>query len=287
MPRSIWTGAISFGLVNVPVKLYSAVSKKTVRFHQLHESDGVRIQQKRVCPADGEEVPYDEIVKGYEISPDRYVVISPDELDALEPRKTKTIDIEDFVDLDEIDPLYYDHPYYLLPGQGAQKPYKLLVEAMRQANKVAIARVVIRTKEQLVAIRPVGDVLAMASMNFADEVVDPDSFDEAPGDDVETRKREVEMAQQLIESLTSEFDPSKYHDTYRERVLEMIEAKAEGQEIAVQPAEEEAAPVPDLMAALEASLAASKKDKSGNGASSSKSPAKKKPAAKKKAAAKK
>jgi len=288
MPRSIWTGAISFGLVNVPVKLYSAVSKKTVRFHQLHEPDGVRIQQKRVCPADGEEVPYDEIVKGYEISPDRYVVISPAELEALEPRKTKTIDIEDFVDLEEIDPLYYDHPYYLLPGQGAQKPYKLLVEAMRQANKVAIAKVVIRTKEQLVAIRPVGEVLAMASMNFADEVVDPDSFDEAPGDDVETREREVEMAQQLIESLTSEFDPSKYHDTYRERVLEMIEAKAEGQEIAVQPAEEEAAPVPDLMAALEASLAAAKKDTKGaNGASSSKSPAKKKPAAKKKAAAKK
>ena len=287
MPRSIWTGAISFGLVNVPVKLYSAVSKKTVRFHQLHESDGVRIQQKRFCPADGEEVPYDEIVKGYEISPDRYVVISPDELEALEPRKTKTIDIEDFVSLDEIDPLYYDHPYYLLPGQGAQKPYKLLVEAMRQANKVAIARVVIRTKEQLVAIRPVGDVLAMASMNFADEVVDPDSFDEAPGDDVETRKREVEMAQQLIDSLTSEFDPSKYHDTYRERVLEMIEAKAEGQEIAVQPAEEEAAPVPDLMAALEASLAAAKKPKSSGSGSGNGASAKPKPAAKKKAAPKK
>ena len=290
MPRSIWSGAISFGLVNVPVKLYSAVSKKTVRFHQLHEADGVRIQQKRVCPADGEEVPYDEIVKGYEISPDRYVVITPDELESLEPRKTKTIDIEDFVSLDEIDPLYYDHPYYLLPGQGAQKPYKLLVEAMKESGKVAIARVVIRTKEQLVAIRPVGDVLSMASMNFADEVISPESFDEAPGDEIETRKREVEMAQQLIDSLTSEFDPDRYHDTYRERVLEMIEAKAEGQEIAVQPAEEEAAPVPDLMAALEASLAAAKKDKggSGNGASASrKSGAKKKSAPKKKAAAKK
>jgi DNA end-binding protein Ku len=290
MPRSIWTGAISFGLVNVPVKLYSAVSKKTVRFHQLHESDGVRIQQKRFCPADGEEVPYDDIVKGYEISPDRYVIISPEELEALEPRKTKTVDIEDFVDLDEIDPLYYDHPYYLLPGQGAQKPYKLLVEAMKQANKVAIARVVIRTKEQLVAIRPVGEILAMASMNFADEVIDPDSFDEAPGEDVETRKREVEMAQQLIESLTTEFDPSKYHDTYRERVLEMIEAKADGQEIAVQPAEEPA-PVPDLMAALEASLAAAKKDKGSDDGGNGKAPAakKKKAAApaKKKAAAKK
>jgi DNA end-binding protein Ku len=287
MPRSIWSGAISFGLVNVPVKLYSAVSKKSVRFHQLHEADGVRIQQKRFCPADGEEVPYDEIVKGYEISPDRYVVITPDELEALEPRKTKTIDIEDFVSLDEIDPLYYDHPYYLLPGQGAQKPYKLLVEAMKQSGKVAIARVVIRTKEQLVAIRPVGEILSMASMNFADEVVDPDSFDETPGEEIETRKREVEMAQQLIESLTSDFDPQKYHDTYRERVLEMIEAKAEGQEIAVQPAEEEAAPVPDLMAALEASLAAAKKEKGENGASAKRPSPKKKPAAKKKAASKK
>ena len=260
MPRAIWTGAISFGLVNVPVKLYSAVSKQTVRFHQLHAPDGVRIQQKRVCPADGEEVPWDDIVKGYEISPDHYVVITPDELEAIEPRKTKTIDIEDFVDLDEIDPLYYDHPYYLLPGQGAQKPYKLLVEAMKQANKVGIARVVIRTKEQLVAIRPVGEILAMASMNFADEVVDPDSFDEQPGEETDTSKREVEMAQELIASLTSEFDPTKYHDSYRERVLEMIEAKADGQEIAVQPVEE-AEPVPDLMAALEASLAAAKQDK--------------------------
>ncbi len=287
MARAIWSGAISFGLVNVPVKLYSAVSRKTVRFHQLNQETGVRIQQKRVDPSTGEEVSYDSIVKGFEIGPDRYVIVAPEELEALDPKKTKTIDIEEFVDLEEIDPLYYDHPYYLLPGQGAQKPYKLLVEAMKQANKVAIARVVIRTKEQLVAIRPVGEILAMASMNFADEVIDPDSFDEAPGEDVETRKREVEMAQQLIESLTTEFDPSKYSDTYRERVLEMIEAKAEGHEIAVQP-EEEPAPVPDLMAALEASLAASKKDKGANGASSKpKSAAKKKPAAKKKAAAKK
>jgi len=271
MPRSIWTGAISFGLVNVPVKLYSAVSKKTVRFHQLHEPDKVRIQQKRWCPQDEAEVPYEDIVKGYEIAPDQYVVITNEELDAIEPRKTKTIDIEDFVDLDEIDPLYYDHPYYLLPGPGAQKPYKLLIEAMEQANKVGIARVVIRTKEQLVALRPVGDILSMTSMNFADEVIDPETFDEAPGEDVDTKKREVEMAQQLIESLTSEFEPEKYQDTYRERVLEMIEAKAEGQEISIQPAEEPEQ-VPDLMAALEASLANAKKEQ--------KPAAKKKPAAK-------
>jgi DNA end-binding protein Ku len=269
MPRSIWTGAISFGLVNVPVKLYSAVSKKTVRFHQLHESDGVRIQQKRVCPADGEEVAWDDIVKGYEISPDRYVVVTSEELEALDPKKTRTIDIEEFVDLEDIDPLYYDHPYYLLPGQGAAKPYKLLADAMNDAGKVAIARVVIRTKEQLVAIRPLGDVLAMATMNFADEVVNPDSFDEAPGDDVDTTKRELEMARQLIESLTADFEPNKYHDEYREAVLDMIERKAEGEEIVLQPAEEPEK-VPDLMAALEASLAAAKEDGGGNGSGAKK-----------------
>jgi DNA end-binding protein Ku len=273
MPRSIWTGAISFGLVNVPVKLYSAVSKKTVRFHQLHEADGVRIQQKRICPADGQEVAWEEIVKGYEISPDHYVVVTPEELEALDPKKTKTIDIEEFVDLEDIDPLYYDHPYYLLPGQGAAKPYKLLADAMKDANKVAIARVVIRTKEQLVAIRPVGDVLAMATMNFADEVVDPDSFDETPGEDVDTTKRELDMARQLIESLTASFDPEKFHDEYREAVLELIEKKAEGQEIVLQPVEEPEK-VPDLMAALEQSLAAAKQDGGGDdGAGAKKKPA--------------
>jgi DNA end-binding protein Ku len=257
MPRSIWSGAISFGLVNVPVKLYSAVSKKTVRFHQLHDADGVRIQQKRVCPADGEEVPYEHIVKGYEISPDEYVVITNDELDAIEPTKTKTIDIEDFVDLDEIDPLFYDHPYYLLPDKAAAKPYKLLHEAMSDANKVAIARVVIRSKEQLVAIRPVDGVLAMSTMNFADEIVPTDNFDEPTADDAKTTKREVDMARQLIESLSGDWEPDKYHDTYRERVLEMIEQKAEGKEIVLQPAEEPQE-VPDLMAALEASVKAAK-----------------------------
>jgi DNA end-binding protein Ku len=293
MPRSIWTGAISFGLVNVPVKLYSAVSKKTVRFHQLHETDGVRIQQKRVCPADGEEVPYEQIVKGYEITPEQYVVVTPEELEAIEPRKTKTIDIEDFVDLEDIDPIFYDHPYYLLPGTGAAKPYKLLVTAMHDASKVAIARVVIRQKEQLVAIRPTGDILTMETMNFADEVIPHDRFDEAPDADVDTNKREVDMARQLIESLSAEFDPSKYTDTYRERVLQLIEQKAEGKEIAVQPAEEPQE-VPDLMAALEASVNAARQNResggrpSGNGAGAASKPKKSsaKPKAKPKAKAK-
>jgi DNA end-binding protein Ku len=256
MPRSIWSGAISFGLVNVPVKLYSAVSRKTVRFHQL--SDGVRIQQKRVNPATGEEVPYENIVKGYEIAPGRYVTITPEELESIDPSKTRTIDIEDFVQLDEIDPIFYDHPYYLLPDKGAAKAYKLLVTAMEQAGKVAIARVVIRQKENLVAIRPTGNLLTMETMLFADEVVSRDEFDEVEAADAaETSAREVEMAKMLIDTLASEFDPGKYRDSYRERVMELIERKAEGEEIAVAPTEEPRA-VPDLMAALEASIAAAK-----------------------------
>jgi DNA end-binding protein Ku len=192
------------------------------------------------------------------------VIVSSEELEALDPKKTKTIDIEEFVDLSDIDPLYYDHPYYLLPGQGAAKPYKLLVDAMADAGKVAIARVVIRTKEQLVAIRPHDGVLAMATMNFADEVVDPDSFDETPGEDVDTTKRELDMARQLIDSLTAQFDPEKYHDEYREAVLDLIERKADGEEVVLQPAAEEPEKVPDLMAALEASLAAAKKEDGGS-----------------------
>jgi DNA end-binding protein Ku len=259
MPRSIWRGAISFGLVNVPVKLYSAVSKKTVRFNQLHDSDGERIQQKRVCSKDGEEVPYEHIVKGYEISPDRYVMITPEELEAIDPKKTRTIDIEDFVDLNEIDPLFYEHPYYLAPDTGAAKAYMLLLTALEQTNKVAIARVVIRSKEYLTAIRPSNGVLTMETMLFADEIVPSAQIEELPDSDVTATKREVEMARQLIDSLSSEFDPGKYRDEYRERVLELIERKAQGEEIVIQTAPEEPTKVPDLMAALEASLAEAKK----------------------------
>jgi DNA end-binding protein Ku len=267
MARSIWSGAISFGLVNVPVKLYSAVSRKTVRFHQLNAETGNRIQQKRVDPQTGEEVPFDQIVKGYELTRDRYVVINPDELEALDPEKTRTIDIEDFVDLADIDPIYYDHPYYLVPDKGAEKAYGLLLNAMRESGKVAIARVVLRSKEQLVAIRPAGDLLMMETMIFADEVVDHNDLDELPdAGDLKASKRELTMAQQLIESLSTDFDPGKYHDEYREKVLELIERKAEGHEIAVQAEAPQPARVPDLMAALEASLAAVKgRDDDGAG----------------------
>ena len=265
----MWSGAISFGLVNVPVKLYSAVSRKTVRFNQLNSETGNRIQQKRVDPETGEEVGYDQIVKGYELTKDHYVVITPDELDALDPEKTRTVDIEDFVDLDEIDPVYYDHPYYLVPDKGATKAYGLLLGAMKQANKVAIARVVLRSKEQLVAIRPAGDVLMMETMLFHDEVVPAHDIEDLPeGKELKATDRELKMAQQLIDSLSSEFDPTSYHDEYREKVLELIEKKASGEVIAVQPEAPEPAKVPDLMAALEASLAAVKDDGAGKKKSS-------------------
>jgi DNA end-binding protein Ku len=261
----MWSGAISFGLVNVPVKLYSAVSRKTVRFHQLNGKTGTRIQQKRVDPSTGDEVSFEDIVKGYELTKESYVVVTPDELDALDPERTRTIDIEDFVEAVEIDPVYYDHPYYLAPDKGAGKAYRLLLDAMRESGKVAIARVVLRSKEQLVAIRPAGNALMMETMVFHDEVVSPDTIEELPEEaDGKTSDRELKMAQQLIDSLTSEFEPERYHDEYREKVLDLIERKAQGEEIATQPEAPEPARVPDLMAALEASLAAVKDDGAGD-----------------------
>jgi DNA end-binding protein Ku len=258
--RAIWSGSISFGLLNVPVKLYSAVSKQTVRFKELREGDGSRIRHKRVAESDGKEVPYEKIVKGYEFAPDQYVVLTRDELAELDPKKTRAIEIQDFVDLDDIDPIYFEQPYYLGPDKGAAKAYALLVQAMKDARKVAIARFVLRNKEHLAAIRPMEDVLTMATMRFQDEVTQPDQLD---GDLFEEEKpkkpdkRELEMAKQLIESLTSDFEPEKYRDEYREELLDLLERKASGKEIVAAPSEEpEPTKAPDLMAALEESLAA-------------------------------
>ena len=263
MPRPIWSGAISFGLVNVPVKLVGAVSPKDVRFNQLEAGTGARIKQKRVSADSGEEVPFDQIVKGYEISPDNYVVIEPQELEALDPKATRSIDIEDFVDLDQIDPLYFERPYYLVPDKGGAKAYALLLEAMKESKKVGIARLVLRTKQYLAAIRQLGDALVLETLLYPDEVTLPDEIEGLPRDDVEIQDRELKIARQLIESLSTEFEPENYHDEYRERVLELIEQKAEGKEIVTQPATEEPTKVVDLMAALEASLAQAKADKAG------------------------
>jgi DNA end-binding protein Ku len=280
MARAIWTGAVSFGLVTVPVKLFAAVSSKSVKFNQLDSADHQRVQMKRVNAGTGEEVPFDRIVKGYEISPDRYVVIEKGELESIDPKKTKTIDIDRFVDFSELDPIHFDHPYYLAPAPGGAKPYRLLVDALRETGKVGIATVVIRSKEQLVALRPIGDVLGMTTMVFPDEVVDPSSLDEleAAGD-VETSDKELAIAKQLVDAQTEPFEPDRYRDNYRDQILAMIERKAAGEEIIVQEAaEEDTSPVPDLMSALKASLDAVRER---DDAPTKKKPARKPPAAKK------
>jgi DNA end-binding protein Ku len=274
MPRSIWGGAISFGLVNVPVKLVSAVSPKDVRFHQLEAKSNARIRQKRVSAETGDEVSFDDIVKGYEIAPDQYVTITPEELETLDPKATKSIDIEDFVNLDQIDPVYYERSYYLVPDAGGAKAYALLVQAMKESGMIAIARMVLRTKQYLVALRALDDVLVIETLYFNDEVVDPDELDGVPHD-VDVSDRELKIARQLIESLATDFEPDRYRDEYRERVLDLIEKKAEGQEIVLQPQTEEPAQVVDLMAALEASLAAVKDAKDEKPAKAAKATKKK------------
>ncbi len=259
MPRPIWSGAISFGLINVPVKVMTATSAKDVRFHQLEASTNARIKQKKVSSLTGEEVTGDQIVKGYEIAPDQYVVITGAELDALDPVASRTIDIEDFVSIDEVDPLYFEKGYYLVPDAVGAKAYALLRQAMAAAGRVAIARFVLRTKQYLALIRPYGNALVLETLLFGDEVASPDELSGLPEDDVEVKERELAMAEQLIDTLTVEFDPSKYRDTYREKVLELIDAKAQGRELAAVPDVAEPAPVVDLVAALEASLKAAKR----------------------------
>ena len=287
MPRAIWSGNVSFGLLNVPVKLYSAVSKQTVRFKELREGDGSRIRHKRVAEDDGEEVPYEKIVKGYEITPDNYVIMSRDELSDIDPEKTRAIEIKDFVDLDEIDPIYFDHPYYLGPDKGAERAYQLLVNAMEQERKVAIARFVLRNKENLAAIRPMNGVLTLATMRFHDEVVSPDDLDDVLPEKAATiEKRELDMAKQLISSLSTDFDAERYEDEYRDKLLALIERKAKGEDIVTAPTEEpKPTKAPDLMAALEESLAAVEGEDLGKGKKPA-AKAKAKPKAKSKAKAK-
>jgi DNA end-binding protein Ku len=258
MPRAIWSGAISFGLVNVPVKVYTATSPKDVHFHNVHEKDGARIRQKRFCSAEEKEVPYEEVAKGYEVAPEQYVLIEPKELDALDPEKSRTIDIQEFVELKEIDPLYFERAYYLVPDKTAAKPYALLREAMQNSGRVALAKFVMRTKQYLAAIRATEHALVMETMLFQDEVVPPTAVEGMPTKDVKLNKAEVRLAEQFIEALSASFDPSKYKDDYRERVLELIEKKSRGEKVSVKRV---AAPkkTADLMSALEASIAAAKR----------------------------
>jgi DNA end-binding protein Ku len=268
MPRSIWSGAISFGLVNVPVKLYSATSHKEVHFNMLHSKDGARIKQQRVCSEEGVEVPWEEIAKGYEISPGRYVMLEKDELTALNPKADKTISIEDFVNQSDIDPIFYENAYYLVPDRGAAKAYALLVDAMKKTGKVGIARMVLRTRQYLCAVRPIGRGLALNTMLYSDEVNPLEQLEELPGEESKPRERELEMAQQLVESLSTRFQPGKYKDEYREQVLALIEKKAAGEEIVAPQEPEEPAKVVNLMDALQKSLAALREKKGAAGAES-------------------
>jgi DNA end-binding protein Ku len=258
----VWSGTISFGLVAIPVKLFHAVSKKSVSFNQLDDRTMSRIRLKKVSAETGEDVPDEHIVKGYEVSKGRYVVVDPDELEPFMPSATKSIDLEEFVDLSEIDPVYFDTPYIVAPDR-TPKPYVLLAKAMEEAGKVAIARFVMRNKQYVAALRAMDGRLLMSTMAFADEVVDANGIDELDVlDDVDVSAKEVKMAEALVQSLAAEFEPSKYRDEYRVQVLDLIERKAGGEEFEVPEVEREAPKVVDLMAALEASVKAAKEARS-------------------------
>lgn len=272
----MWKGTLNFGLVSVPVKLYSAAVHKNVTFHQLHARDHARIVQRRYCSAEEEEVDYSEVVKGYELAPGRYVVIEPEEFAALEPAFTRTIEIEDFVQLDEIDAIYFDRPYFLVPNKGGARSYRLLLEALRETRKVAIGRIVLRSREQLVAIRPRANALMMITMNFGDEIQETASFYELEEAEVEVSERELEMARKLVDSVSRPFDIGNYHDTYREALMDLIDRKANGEQVVLEPpAKDERLQAPDLMSALEASL----EQVRARGASDGKPPARKRKAA--------
>ena len=281
MARAIWSGTISFGLLNVPVRMFSAVARRSIGLREIRESDSARIKHRRFAEGTEEEVPYENIIKAYELSPGQYVPLTKDEMAALAPEKTRAIDVQDFVDIEEIDPMYFDSPYYLGPADGAEKAYSLLAAAMEHSGKAAVARFVFRNKEHLSAIRANDGVLTLTTMRFHDEVVTPSELDDSlPDKKPKVAKREQEMAEQLIDSLSTSFNPGEYKDEYREQLLALIEQKAEGKEIVAPETEApKATKAPDLMAALEESIAAVK-EKGGR------KPAKAKPKAAKKSKAK-
>ncbi|MBS1880975.1 MAG: Ku protein [Actinobacteria bacterium] len=288
MARAIWSGSISFGLLNVPVRLYSAVARRNIALREIRDSDSARIKHRRVAEGTDEEVPYENIVKAYEITPGRYVPLSKDEMAGLAPEKTRAIEVLDFVDIEEIDPMYFDSPYYLGPAAGAEKAYSLLAAAMEKSGKAAIARFVFRNKEHLSALRAAAGVLTLTTMRFADEVVPPSELDDVlPQKQGKVAKKEQEMAERLIESLSTSFEPSSYRDEYREQLLALIESKAEGKEIVASEAEERApTKAPDLMAALEESIAAVKGSRDETAAAAKPKPSASKPSKQRKSAPK-
>ena len=283
MPRAMWKGAISFGLVTIPVSVYPATEEKTLRFNQLHDDDGGRIRMKRVCSVDGEEVGFEHIVKGYEYEKDRYVILTDADFEAIPVESSRAIDIQQFVDLEEIDPMLYKKSYYLVPEETGAKAYALLREALNRSGKVGVAKVSFRDKEHLAALRFRDDAFILETMYWPDEIREADFG----GVDVsmKVRPNELDMAQTLIDNLSADWDPGEFKDEYREAMLRIVEAKINGEEIEVVEAEP-TAKVVDLMEALKASVAAAKKEAKAEPATKRKAPARKKTAAKKPAAKK-
>lgn len=267
MARAIWTGTVSFGLVAAPVKLYRATEDRDVRFRELQRGTGERVRHKRVAESSGKELSQDDIVKGYEVQPDEYVVVEPEELEAVDPGPARTVEIEEFVELAAIDPIQFQTTYYLAPAnEGAVRPYRLLHQVMEDSGRAAIGRVVLRGKQHLATVRPLGRVLAMETMYFADEIRDAEALEEMSQLDKGQKptERELKAANQLVDSLTADWDPERYRDTYREKVLELVHRKAEGEEVVAKQAEEPA-PVIDLMSALASSLERTRGGKRRNG----------------------
>jgi DNA end-binding protein Ku len=269
MPRSIWNGTITFGLIAVPIKVHSAIEDRTVHFHQVHAKDGARIKQKRVCSKEGKEVPYKEVAKGYEVRSGEYVLLSQDEINAAAGEQSRLIELEEFVCTAEIDPVFYNRTYYLGAGDGGEDAYRLLHDALARSERAGIGRWVFHNREYLVAIRSLDGVIALHTMVFANELVKASSLDiDKPGK--APSKREVEMAARLVDALHERFRPKNFKDSYRDRVLDLIKRKAKGEEIEM-PEVEEPEETPDLVAALEASLGDKKKSSSSRGRSSGRS----------------
>jgi DNA end-binding protein Ku len=274
----MWKGAISFGLVSIPVALYPATEEKALRFNQLHDEDHGRIKYQRVCAVDGQEVPYEHIVKGYEYEKDRYVILTDEDFDAVPVESSRAIDILQFVDLDEIDPIYFKKTYYLIPEEVGVKAYTLLREALTQSGRVGIAKVSFRDKEHLAALRFKDDVFVLETMFWPDEIRAAEFDELGKATRIKVRPQEVKMAESLIENLTSGFNPSEYHDEYREALLQVVEKKIAGEEIEVVPAREETKVV-DLMEALKQSVEATKKASAASKKTASSTTARRKKAA--------
>ena len=261
MPRAIWKGAVSFGMVSIPIKLYTATEEKDVAFHLLHKKDGVRIKQQRYCPEDDAVIEWNDVARGYEIAPDQYVIMEPDDFEKVPVDTTHTIEITDFVPAEQIDPIYYQRTYYLEPDKVGGKPFTLLREVLKDSELIALAKVTLRQKEQLCTLRVYENTIALETMLYADEIRSVEDLD-VPREQ-KIADKELQMAKSLVDMLTGDFDPEKYRDNYREALLELIERKAEGEEI--QRPKPVAGKVTDLMEALRASVEAAKRDRSSAG----------------------